>query len=89
MAKAKSRPRSRVKKCLTPGCNATNISSRGLCGTCYQTALAYIKDGLTTWNELEHLGLAIAKVQSSTELTGSAIFKQSFINAKIQRALEE
>jgi len=31
---------------------------RGLCNNCYQSALAQIKRGVTTWNEAMDMGLA-------------------------------
>ena len=52
--------------CLNPACTRTcggssrpNLGgSRGLCAPCYNDALRLVKQGKTTWEEMERLGLA-------------------------------
>ena len=43
--------------CLTAGCNFDE-QTRGLCGTCYGTALKLVRRGRTSWAILERLGLS-------------------------------
>lgn len=38
--------------CLAPGCNRPP-KTRGLCQSCYQCASKLVKDGATTWEQLE------------------------------------
>jgi hypothetical protein len=45
------------QQCLIDQCNR-KVVSKGLCSSCYQTAIRYIKNGKTTWVELEKNGLA-------------------------------
>lgn len=40
------------KKCLNPNCESKS-GSRGLCIPCYNTALEAVRNGVTTWEELE------------------------------------
>jgi len=47
-------------KCLVPGCNSNDRGARGLCSGHYNTAMAYVKKGLTTWQKLEKNGKANA-----------------------------
>lgn len=44
-------------KCLNPDCGKP-AGTRGLCGSCYSTASALVKDGTTTWAALEAKGKA-------------------------------
>ena len=78
--------RAKTTKCLS--CDAPKITSHGLCQPCYIAALGLVKNGTTTWNELESLGLATT-VHSQNLLTGSAIFLKAYIDAKICKAIEE
>lgn len=48
-------------KCLIQGCGK-RTQSRGLCSSHYQVAVISVRNGETTWIELERLGMAtIAK----------------------------
>lgn len=63
-------------KCMIPDCNNKFGSGmpkgqkggRGLCKVCHQQASALVKQGKTTWEELERLNLARPKYQSNFEL---------------------
>ncbi len=44
-------------KCLIDGCDSV-AKARGMCTTCYQTAVAIIRRGESAWEQLEELGLA-------------------------------
>lgn len=56
-------------KCLTPNCNGQfgaglpkgHRGGRGLCKACIQQAASLVKRKITTWEELEELGLAQPK----------------------------
>lgn len=67
-----SRKPTPTRSCCVPDCpNSIEVagkSSRGLCRSCYQKALACIRRGRTTWDELEKLGLAHPKYLSDYEL---------------------
>lgn len=48
-----------VKKCLNPHCQTKgneNITSRGICRSCYSIVTRLIKQGKTTWDELAAAG---------------------------------
>lgn len=49
-----------MKQCIIEGCERDS-RTRGLCGTCYQSARNAIKAGKATWNELEAAGLALPR----------------------------
>lgn len=42
-------------KCMVPNC-VRERKTRGLCSSCYQSALKLVKDGRTTWKGLEDAG---------------------------------
>jgi len=46
------------KKCLVKSCER-KAYCRGLCRSCYQTALKAVSNGKTTWEELEAMGLSL------------------------------
>ncbi len=45
-------------KCLREGCGRPAIC-RGLCASCYTTALRMVKNGKTTWEALEKAGKCV------------------------------
>ncbi len=49
--------------CLTPGCNRTDIESRGLCTPCYHAAYRLQRIGKTTWAKLVRAKLALPKAK--------------------------
>ncbi len=78
--KTEEKPR---PKCITPGCD--HISHyRGLCNGCYQSALAIINTGQTTWLELESLGLA----DPGRKRTAANRLRDAWIEAKRRKSME-
>lgn len=73
------KPRGRIafppKKCMAPECQGQfgssmpkgNRGGRGLCKSCFQKAANLVKRKVTTWEELEALGLAQSKYTSDYE----------------------
>lgn len=65
-----------TRPCLTPGCEGKfgsgmpkgQAGGRGLCKSCFQQASSLVKRKVTTWDELENLGLAQPKYRSDYEL---------------------
>ena len=57
IAKTKTRAN---QKCIVKRCTAIGIVSRGLCPKCYYAARYLIREGKTSWEELQKLGLAKA-----------------------------
>jgi hypothetical protein len=45
-----------INQCVTPRCGGSQYS-KGLCRKCFQAAQSIIGRNLTTWDELESLGL--------------------------------
>lgn len=45
----------RYEKCLRPGCENLE-ETRGLCNSCYATALRQVRLGRVTWEQLERAG---------------------------------
>ncbi len=61
-------------KCLTPSCHndsgwtkTMRKGSRGLCRQCYIVASRFVRQGRTTWEELERLNLASQPSRSTFE----------------------
>jgi hypothetical protein len=50
--------KSRVKKCMVPGCDRP-LKLRGLCWACYQSAARLIRLGRESWESLTAKELAI------------------------------
>jgi hypothetical protein len=63
---------------MTPGCDKTS-KCRGLCSTCYSSAIYHIKQGHITWEKLEASGLA----QPATVRLGGNLFTAA-MDAKLQ-----
>ncbi len=57
--------------CLTPGCGR-EAHIRGLCNRCATGARKAIKDGKTTWEQLEAMGLA--KPPKHNVIGGKGVF---------------
>ena len=55
-----------VKRCLTPGCIRL-AWNRGACKSCYSRHAWSVRQGKTTWAELEAVGL-VRPAQSSFDL---------------------
>lgn len=55
IAKTSKKPETR---CAVPTCERSILASRGLCNSCYQSALKLVRENRTTWKQLESLGLA-------------------------------
>lgn len=46
-------------ECISPGCQRY-AKHRGLCSSCYQSAIKVVREGVVTWERLIELGLALA-----------------------------
>lgn len=63
-ARGRGRDATPLTDCLTPECprkfggEQESKGGRGLCSHCHQAASNLVKKGVTTWEELEKLGLA-------------------------------
>ena len=57
--------------CLTPGCGREG-KIRALCGRCCTAARKAVKDGKTTWEQLEAMGLA--KPPKHNVIGGKGVF---------------
>lgn len=44
-----------IQHCLVPGCDRP-VRSRGLCNSCYTSACYLVRQGRTTWAQLEKGG---------------------------------
>lgn len=67
-------------RCLHPDCTRP-LSTRGNCHTHYNELSKLVKDGVTTWEQLEKDGLALPATRASTwrkQMTSD--IKQHFIN---------
>lgn len=63
-----------VKKCLNPHCQTKgndNLTSRGICRSCYSIVTRLIKQGKTTWDALEAAGY-VTKASRTRELSVKA-----------------
>lgn len=72
MAGVRGRPKLPSKNCLTPRCSGkfggdNPGCGRGLCKTCMQSASSLVRRKVTTWEELESLGLSQPKYGSLVE----------------------
>lgn len=54
-AKTKTRAN---QKCIVKRCTVVGIVGRGLCQKCYYAARHLIREGKTSWEELQKLGLS-------------------------------
>lgn len=69
----KGRPRMPEACCRIPGCNGKfggdqeKPGGRGLCADCHGKASSLIRRKITTWQEMEDLGLAQPKYMSIVE----------------------
>lgn len=61
--------------CMIEGCG-NRAAIRGLCRSCHNRATALVKDGETTWEELEKMGL-IAPSQRKRTSAFSAMFEKT------------
>jgi hypothetical protein len=56
--------------CSVPGCDRETLA-RALCKSCYNSATREIRDGRTTWDELEWLGLAVKPAMAPVASPGA------------------
>lgn len=61
--------------CVTKNCTRPSVS-RGLCQTCQMAAKRLIREGKTTWEQLEEMGLINPKKQGR-----EGLFKNAFESA--------
>ncbi len=55
--------------------------TRGLCPSCYQTAIALVNSGETSWEKLEAMGLAVARREYR-----QSPFRQQYEDAKARES---
>lgn len=73
--RGKGRPSSGIQKCTIAKCEGqfgsglpkNKTGGRGLCKRCLEQATRLVKRNVTTWEELEKLGLALPKYHSDFE----------------------
>lgn len=75
--------------CKTPDCCQplrSEHGGRGLCQLCYQSALSLIRRGITSWVELEEMGLTVpAKKARGKTLPTSSTFVRAFNRRKSEQ----
>lgn len=69
MKKGEYQLKSNYSPCLKPGCERDSyLGSRGLCTSHYAILHAKVKNGRTTWEELESQGLSLPKISKEERL---------------------
>jgi len=82
-AKTKTRAN---QTCLVKQCAAVGIVSRGLCQKCYYAARYLIREGKTSWEELQKLGLARATHAKLAESPLAVAFTKAKATAQVAQA---
>jgi len=62
--------------CIVSGCD-NDVRTRGMCGSCYSSALKLIRDGETSWENLKDMCLATEPYQSR-----SSHFRDTYFELK-------
>lgn len=77
-AQAEPVPEDQEEACL--GCSRTDIPrrSRGLCNTCYISALRTINKGVATWKDYEDAGLSLPPCQGKKFSSGVVVRLMKF-----------
>lgn len=71
-----------VPVCLVENCGR-KVYARGLCGACIAKARRMVREGQSSWNEIERLGLI---QPAAYRARGTSIFGQAFERAKAATA---
>jgi hypothetical protein len=74
------RPAAPSAACLTSGCGG-EAAVRGICRACYWYALREVRNGRTTWEQLEAAG----KTKPVTKTVGRATFRSNWFRDVVQK----